>query len=133
MGLPVRIPEEARNHVRRPLMGDLTGRLLIGWSGRPVPCLAVDVSVGGLRILAREELIPGTAMFLAFQEKNYPLVVVWSKPDGKGRGSHACGLMSASDANLEHLFVSIGWLDREDERATSTWANALEFIKVDEE
>lgn len=124
MGLP--LPKESRRHLRRPLMGDLTGRLFVAESGRSVPCLAVDVSAGGLRVLAREELPPGAALLLAIESCTLPLIVVWCQPDAKSRGSYACGLASSSNADLEKFFASIGWLD--DYGPTEEWVRNLELV-----
>ncbi len=129
MGLS--LAKESRRCLRRPLMGDLTGRLFVAESGRPIPCLAVDVSVGGLRVLAREELTPGAAMLLAIEGCTLPLVVVWCQPDAKSRKSYACGLASSSDTDLEKFFISIGWLA--DNRATDAWIRGLELVNVNED
>jgi hypothetical protein len=129
MGLP--ILKEVRRHIRRPLMGDLTGRLLVNSTGRLVPCLAVDVSDDGLRIMVSEELAPGVDMILALEGCNLPLVVVWCKPDARSRKSHECGLRSTGNTNLERFFVSIGWL--EENRTTEAWIHTLDFVNITEE
>ena len=90
MGLP--LANESRRYLRRPLMGDLTGRLFLAESGRPIPCLAVDVSVGGLRVLANEELTPGAPMLLAIESYTLSLTVVWCQADAKSHKAYACGL-----------------------------------------
>ncbi len=131
MGL--RSLNEERRHARRPLMGDLTGSLLVASGRRPVPCLAVDLSNAGLRILAREELSPGVSMFLSIEGYNLPLVVVWCQPDTQSEGSYACGLASASDADLESFFRLVGWLDEGDiidGLKTENWVRSLELVSA---
>jgi hypothetical protein len=117
---------ESRRHVRRPLVRDLTGRLLVGSGGRPVSCFAADVSSGGLRILAHEELPPGAVMVLAVEGFSVPMVVVWCQPDAESIGSFCCGLMSTGDTDLEMFFVSIGWLG--DDQITEEWIRGLEQL-----
>lgn len=125
MGLPQL--KDNRRHLRRPLMGDLSGRLLVAAGERAIPCLAVDVSVQGLRVLSREELVPGTAMLLAFEHHCLPLVVVWCQREGKRQGSYACGLMASAPAcNLEQFFTDIGWLV--DGSDTRMWLGDIEFV-----
>lgn len=126
MGLP--LPKESRRYLRRPLMGDLTGRLFLAESGRPIPCLALDVSVGGLRVLAHEELIPGAPMLLAIESCTLPLAVVWCQPDAKSRKSYACGLASSDDTDLEKFFISIRWLA--DYGVTDAWIRGLELVNI---
>ena len=129
MGLPVL--KEKRGNPRRPLMGDLTGRLLVGWSGRSLPCLAVDVSPGGLRVLLREQLPTGTSMFLSFDGSNVPLTIVWCQRDADSRESFAFGLLSVRGIDLERFFVSIGWLD--DHASTEAWLRSLDFVNIADE
>jgi hypothetical protein len=114
-----------RRHVRRQLMADLTGCLFISSSGRPVSCLAADVSSGGLRILAREELSPGVTMAIKSEGLTISLVVVWCQPSPQSGGSFSCGLMSTGATDLEMFFVSLGWLG--DNRITEEWISGLEL------
>ena len=129
MGFP--LPKESRRYLRRPLMGDLTGRLFVAESGRPISCLAVDVSVGGLRVLAREELTPGAAMLLAIEGCTLPLAVVWCQPDAKSRKSYACGLASPSATDLEKFFITFGWLP--DNCVTDAWIRGLEIVNINDD
>lgn len=118
---------EARRQMRRPLLGDLSGRLFVAEGNRPICCLAVDVSVSSLRILAHEELPAGSLMILEFETHRIPLVTVWCRKDEKRLGSFACGLTAANTTfDLINLFTTIGWLDSIDE--TRAWLNNVKFI-----
>jgi hypothetical protein len=125
MGIPLR--KEVRKQLRRPLLGDLAGRLLLA-NDRPVLGLAIDVSMAGLRILAREELSPGTQLSLAFEGRAVILVVVWCQEDGTRRGTYACGLLTLDPTiDLERHFVAIGWLEPTPD--TEAWLDTLELVR----
>ena len=126
-GSPQENAVEKRYSVRRPLLGDLSGRLIYEATSRQIPCLAVDVSKGGLRILAREQLVPKTTLTLNFENQQVALVVVWCKPECNTTMSFACGL-SAIDASCDLIkfFTIVGWLH--DSFETKEWLRLVEFV-----
>ena len=132
MGTELPIFKDARRQMRRPLLGDLSGRLYAAEGCRPIPCLAVDASMSGLRVLAHEELSPGAQMYLEFESHNIPLVMIWCQKDGNRLGSFAYGLMTTRKTDdLIKLFTNLGWLDNID--GTRAWLNKVKFINRFEE
>jgi hypothetical protein len=95
-----------RRHLRHPLTGDLTGRIVGKASGSVIPCMAVDVSKGGMRIVLTLDLPPGYELQLSMSGRIIPLVVVWCRKDPERKGRMACGLKCLDDsADLELLFL----------------------------
>jgi hypothetical protein len=94
-----------RRHFRHPLTGDLTGRIVAAASGSVIPCMAVDVSRGGMRIVLTLDLAPGYQLLLKMHGLAVPLVVVWCKKEPARKGYFGCGLKSLDEAvDLEALF-----------------------------
>ena len=105
--------EEKRRQIRRPLTGDLTGALVATRSGSVVPCVAVDVSRGGLRIVLSLDLTPSTPLALRLDGREVPLAVVWCAKEPAKKGYFACGLKCLdASIDLERLFTRVGWLER---------------------
>ena len=104
--------EEQRRQIRRPLTGDLTGALVAAASGSTIPCVAVDVSKGGLRIVLALDLAPGTELRLRIDAREVPLAVVWCGKEPTKKGYFSCGLKALDpEADLERLFTRVGWIE----------------------
>lgn len=104
-------PADKRRHLRHPLTGELSGSLVSKQSGSVIPCVAVDVSINGLRVILTLDLEPGSDLILRLNGKEVPLTVVWSMKEATRKGYFSCGLMSKSPHdNLEILFMESGMI-----------------------
>lgn len=105
--------QDQRITVRHPLLGDLSGKVLIAASRTISRCLALDVSESGLKLMSFEPLQPGTDLILIVDEMEIPLRVVWVN-ERSGDVSHfICGVESMDKSlGLESLFASKQWLGR---------------------
>lgn len=103
---------EKRIAVRHPLTGDLTGSMLSVKSGSKIPCMAVDVSQTGMRIVLTLDLSAGTHLILKMNDLVIPLEVVWCEKESSRKGYFRCGLRRSNEAqDLERIFREIGWMD----------------------
>jgi hypothetical protein len=104
--------DEKRMAVRHPLTGDLTGSMVSAKSGSTVPCIAVDVSQTGMRIVLALDLNVGAHLILKMNDLVIPLEVVWCRKEASRKGYFACGLKRRNEAqDLEKVFTDIGWMD----------------------
>ena len=88
-------------------------------SGSKIPCIAVDVSQTGMRIILTLDLNVGTALVLKMNDLVIPLEVAWCRKEPTRKGYFACGLRRCNEAqDLERIFTDVGWMD-EDEKAAA--------------
>lgn len=98
---------DKRRQLRHPLDSDLTGQMISVASGSAIPCVAVDVSVSGLKIVLTLDLMPGTELQLKLNGRIVPLIVMWCTKETTKRGYFACGLAARSpEDNLETILLS---------------------------
>jgi hypothetical protein len=97
---------EKRQQIRHPLTGDLTGSIISAKTGSLIPCIAVDVSKNGLRIVLHLDLCVGTELKLKLEHLETTLHVVWCKKEETKKGYFACGLKAADEGvDLAHAFL----------------------------
>lgn len=97
-----------RKHVRHPLTGDLGGSL-VSAGGSAVPCVAVDVSASGMRVVSGIDLENGARMTLNIGTRKIQLEVVWCVKDKERKGRFSSGLRRLVETdNLELAFVELG-------------------------
>ncbi len=106
---------DQRFKVRHPLLGDLSGKILLS-TGKACRCLALDVSESGLKLMSFEPLSVGADLILRVDSNDTALKVVWVSERQGGVDHYVCGVTVASkskeDQGLESLFVKKNWLDR---------------------
>ena len=105
--------DEQRKHLRHPLTGDLTGSMISAATGSKIPCIAVDVSASGMKIVLTLDLDLGTKLFLRLMnQREVPLEVVWCRKEPSRKGYFACGLRRVDEkTDLERVFTEAGWFD----------------------
>ncbi len=105
--------DELRRHLRHPLTGDLTGSLISAATGSKIPCIAVDVSQSGMKIVLTLDLDVGTKLFLRLaNQREVRLEVVWCRKEPTRKGYFACGLRRTEDTtDLEKIFTEAGWFE----------------------
>ena len=87
-------------------------------SGSKIPCIAVDVSQTGMRIVLTLDLSVGTALLLKINDLVVPLQVIWCEREASRKGYFRCGLERCNEAqDLERIFTEIGWVDEEEKAA----------------
>lgn len=97
---------DKRKHLRHPLDSDLTGRMISAASGSTIPCIAVDVSTSGLKIVLTLDLAPGTELRLKMGGKEIELIVMWCSKEPTRKGYFACGLATKSPVDdLEKVLL----------------------------
>jgi hypothetical protein len=102
---------DKRTQVRYPLTGDLTGALRSASSGGVIPCIAVDISKGGMRVVLSLDLAPGSELFLNIRDAEHKLLVVWCDKEVTRKGYYSCGLRAIDPTiDLTALFAKGGWL-----------------------
>lgn len=104
---------DQRVTLRHPLLGDLSGKIIIAATGKISRCLALDVSETGLKLMSFESMAPGTDLILRVDDKDIPLRVIWVS-ERQGDVEHfVCGVESLDrNQGLESLFVAKSWLSR---------------------
>lgn len=95
-----------RSHVRHPLTGELTGRVVSKQSGSIIPCIAVNVSVTGLQVIMSIDPEPGASLELQIADRVIPLTVIWCMKEATKRGYFSVGLSTENQSdNLEEMFI----------------------------
>jgi hypothetical protein len=106
---------DQRFKVRHPLLGDLSGKILLS-TGKTCRCLALDVSDSGLKLMSFEQLTVGAELILRVDNNDTALKVVWVSERQGDIDHYVCGVTlsnrSEQEQGLESLFSKKNWLDR---------------------
>ncbi len=107
-----------RRQMRHPLTGDLTGSVVSIRSGSQIPCVAVDVSIGGLCVILSLDLLPGTELLLKLPNAEARLDVIWCRKELSRKGYFCCGLMAPDpNVNLVQMFNFSGLMNDDNKAA----------------